>query len=149
MITDLTLDAWKRWLTYSISRSTDTSLSTIPIRLRDTEEVKEYPGIYLEAESPNRIESSGVMDGNAFRIEFETKLVTTPGSDAQEATSKTAHDALRNALAVHVGDDNAEAWLDGQIGLACHQLLTDAPVTTEEEGYRVTTWKLSAVVVQK
>lgn len=149
MITDLTLDAWKRWLAYSISQKNDTALSSIPIRMRDSEEVKAYPGIYIEAESTTRIESGGVMDGNAFMIEFDTKLVTTPGEEGQVATSKSAHDALRNALADHVGDCNAESWLDGQIGLACHQLLTGAPETTEEEGYRVTTWKVSSVAVRK
>lgn len=149
MITDLTLDAWKRWLEYSISRATADTLQSIPIRMRDSEEVKTYPGIYIEGESPTRIESGGVMDGNSFMIEFETKLVTTPGDNAQSATSKAAHDALRNALAKHVGDCLAEGWMDSQISLACHQLLTGAPETTEEEGYRVTTWKVSSVSVEK
>lgn len=149
MITDITLDAWKRWLTYSISRDTDTTLNGIPIQMRDSEAVKTYPGIYIEAESTSRIESGGVMDGNAFMIEFDTKLVTTPGADGQAATSKSAHDVFRDALAEHVGDCNAEAWLDGQISLACHQLLAGAPETTEEEGYRVTTWKMSSVSVRK
>ena len=149
MITDLTLDAWKRWLTYSISRATDTTLNSIPIQMRDSEAVKTYPGIYIEGESTSRIESGGVMDGNAFMIEFETKLVTTPGDDAQVATSKSAHDALRNVLAGHVGDSRAEAWLNGQVSLVCHQLLTGAPETTEEDGYRVTTWKVSSVSVPK
>jgi hypothetical protein len=149
MITDLTLDAWKRWLTYSISRAVNTSLNGIAIQMRDSANVKTYPGIYIEAESTNRFESGGVMDGNSFMIEFETKLVTTPGEDGQVATSKAAHDVLRNALAAHVGDVLAEGWIDSQIGIACHQLLTTAPETTEEEGYRVTTWKVSAVAVKK
>ena len=149
MITDLTLEAWKRWLTYSISRATSQALAGIPIQMRDSEELKTYPGIYLEGETGTRIESGGVMDGNAFMVEFETKLVTTPGDDAQVATSKPAHDLLRIALDGHIGDSNAEAWMDGQIEIACHQLLTTAPETTEEQGYRVTTWKIQAVAIQK
>ncbi len=145
MITDITLDAWKRWL----ELSTAPALVGIPVQMRDSEQTKTYPGIYIEGETGTRFESGGVMDGNSFKVEFETKLVTTPGDDAQAATSKAAHDAIRNALSLHIANCYAETWLNSQISLACHQLLTDAPETTDEDEYRVTTWKISAVAVEK
>lgn len=113
--------------------------------MRDTEEVKAYPGVYIEGDSVSRFESGGVMDGNVFTVEWETKLVTTPGDDAQVATSKSAHDAYRNIIADQVGSFEAESWMDSQLGIRVFQLLVNAPETTEEDGYRVTTWKASAV----
>jgi hypothetical protein len=136
MTTDKLLDAWKRW----IQRGT-----TLPVAMRDTEEVKAYPGVYIEGDSVSRFESGGVMDGNVFTVEWETKLVTTPGDDAQVATSKSAHDAYRNIIADQVGSFEAESWMDSQLGIRVFQLLVNAPETTEEDGYRVTTWKASAV----
>ncbi len=149
MIADLTLDAWKRWMQYAIARATTTTLTSVPIQMRDTEEVKTYPGIYIEADSTSRVESGGVTDGNVFAVEWMTRLVTTPGDDAQTATSKESHDTLRNALASVLGDCMAESWIDGQIGIRCFQLLTNAPETTEEDGYRVTSWKTTATVCEK
>lgn len=141
MTTDTTLNAWKRWLAYSISKSANSPVLSLPIQLRDSEELKTYPGIYIEEGSVNRIESGGIKDGNAWQIEVHTKLVTTPGDDDQIAISKTAHDALRNAISPHVNSCQAEDWLSMQIGITCMQVLTSSPVTTEEDGYRVTTWK--------
>lgn len=113
--------------------------------MRDSEEVKVYPGIYIEGDQVTRFESGGVADGNVFQIEWETKLVTTPGDDAQVATSKAAHDALRNAAALQIESLQAESWMDGQIGIRVFQLLVNSPETTEDNGYRVTTWKASAI----
>lgn len=146
MITDPTLDAWKRWLTY---QATDAALAGIPIALRGTEEGKSYPGIYLESDATSRVESGGVQDSNVFLVEWETKLVTTPGDDAQAATSKVEHDILRNALSPHISNTLAESWMDGQIGIRCFQLLANTPETTEDNGYRVTSWKISAIVCDK
>jgi len=136
MTTDKLLDAWKRW----IERGT-----TLPVAMRDTENVKAYPGVYIEGDQVSRFESGGIQDGNVFTVEWETKLVTTPGDDAQAATSKAAHDAYRNIIAAQVGSELAESWMDGQIGIAVFQLLVNSPETTEEDGYRVTTWKASAI----
>jgi len=139
MTTDRLLDAWKRW----IERGT-----TLPVAMRDTEETKEYPGVYIEGDSVSRFESGGVMDGNVFTVEWQTKLVTTPGEDAQTATSKSAHDALRNTLAAQVGSELAESWMDAQLGIRVFQLLVNSPETTEEDGYRVTTWKATAIACE-
>jgi hypothetical protein len=136
MNTDKLLDAWKRW----IQRGT-----TIPVAMRDDAGVKVYPGLYIEGDSVSRFESGGIQDGNAFTVEWETKLVTTPGEDAAQATSKATHDALRDALALQIQSADAESWLDMQLGIRVFQLLVNAPETTEEDGYRVTTWKASAI----
>lgn len=146
MTTDITLNAWKQWLSYSISKEIGSSLSDLPIQLRDSEEVKVYPAIYISEGSTDRVEVGGVMDGNAFEIEIHTQLVTTPGEDDQVATSKAAHDVLRNALAPHITACEAESYLNSQIRLTCFDLQTSSPMTTSEEGYRVTTWKSVAVV---
>jgi hypothetical protein len=135
MTTDKLLDTWKRWIT----RSTD-----LPVAMRDDESVKQYPGIYIEGDSVTRLESGGIKDGNVFMIEFQTKLVTTPGEDAQQATSKAEHDAIRNYVSEIVESCQAESWLDSQLGIRVFQLLVDSPETTEEGGYRVTTWRCSA-----
>lgn len=141
MITDTTINAWGRWLAYSISGNPASPLFGIPIQLRDSEDLKTYPGIYLEESGrPNRIEVGGVMDGNAWQVSIATKLVTTPGEDDQGAESKAAHDALRNALSHHVNSEAAQSWIGSQLRITCFQILYDAPETTEEDGYRVTTW---------
>lgn len=136
MITDKLLDAWKRWVLRGTS---------LPVAMRDDNDVKVYPGIYIEKDQPSRFESAGIKDGNTFKIEFSTKLVTTPGDDSQQATSKAQHDILRDGISANIMTDHAEPWLDGQLGIRVFQLLLDAPETTEEGGYRVTTWKGSAV----
>jgi hypothetical protein len=136
MTTDKLLDAWKRW----IERGT-----ALPVAMRDTENAKAYPGIYIEGDSVSRFESGGVMDGNVFTVEWETKLVTTPGDDAQQATSKAEHDVIRNAIAPVIESYQAESWLDSQLGIRVFQLLVNSPETTEENGYRVTTWKVTAI----
>jgi len=146
MTTDKTLDAWKRWLAHSISKTPTSTFAGIVIQLRDSEQVKTYPGIYIAEASADRITPGGVMDGNVWEIEIQTQLVTTPGDDDQLATSKAAHDAIRNELSLHVNGCAAQSYLDAQIGLTCFDLKTSSPVTTEEEGYRVTTWKNQAVV---
>jgi len=64
MTTDKLLDAWKRW----IQRST-----ALPVAMRDTENTKSYPGVYIEGDSVSRFESGGVQDSNTFKIEWETK----------------------------------------------------------------------------
>lgn len=136
MTTDTLLDAWKRW----IQRGT-----TLPVAMRDDASVKVYPGIYIQSEQVTRMESNGVGDGNVFRIEWDTLLVTTPGEDSAQATSKAAHDALRDAAGYQIEDQGAETWLDGQIGIHVFQLLVNSPETSEEDGYRVSIWKVSAV----
>jgi len=136
MNTDRLLDAWKRW----VQRGT-----VLPVAMRDDESVKYYPGIYIEGDSVSRFESGGVADGNTFTVEWDTKLVTTPASADQEGTTKAAHDGIRDALAMQIQSCQAEAWMDSQIGIRVFQLLLDAPVTSEENGYRVTTWRASAV----
>jgi hypothetical protein len=136
MTTDKLIDGWKRWLALE---------TTLPIARRDDEAVKVYPGIYIDGDSVSRFESGGVMDGDVYSVEWETKLVTTPGEDAQVATSKTAHDALRDALSQHIQSTQAEAWMDGQLGVRVFQLLANSPETSEANGYRVTSWKISAV----
>lgn len=140
MTTDTTLAAWIRWLEYAILRQTDSVLAAIPIRLRDTEDLKEYPGIYIEEGGVDRIESGGIKDGNAWEIEVLTKLVTTPGDEGQEATTKAAHDILRNALTLCCNDCGMTDWLDSQVELTCFQAFDASPKTTDEDGYRVTTW---------
>jgi len=146
MTTDKTLDAWKRWLAYSISKEGNSPLAGMVIQLRDSEEVKTYPGIYIEEGNVDRITPGGVMDGNSWEIEIITKLVTTPGDDDQIATSKAAHDALRLALSAHVNACGARQYLDSQLGMACHQINSSSPKTTEEDGYRVTAWSNDTVV---
>ena len=136
MTTDKLIDGWKRWLALE---------TALPIARRDDEAVKAYPGIYIDGDSVSRFESGGVMDGDVYSVEWETKLVTTPGDDAQVATSKTAHDALRDALSQHIQSTQAEAWMDGQLGVRVFQLLANSPETSEANGYRVTSWKISAV----
>jgi hypothetical protein len=113
--------------------------------MRDDASVKVYPGIYIQSEQVTRMESNGVGDGNVFRIEWDTLLVTTPGEDSAQATSKAAHDALRDAAGYQIEDQGAEAWLDGQIGIRVFQFLVNSPETSEEDGYRVSMWKISAV----
>lgn len=139
MNTDKLLDAWKRW----IQRGT-----TLPVAMRDTEEDKVYPGVYIEGDSVSRFDSGGVMDSGVFTVEWDTKLVTTPGDTSQIATTKTEHDALRNELALQVQSYYAETWMDSQLGIRVFQLLIDSPVTSEEGGYRVTTWKATAVACE-
>lgn len=146
MTTDTTLNAWKRWLTYSISKAANSPVADLPIRLRDSEETKEYPGIYIEEGGVNRVESGGVKDGNCWQIEVQTKLVTVPGEDDQAAISRSVHEMLRVAVSIHVNSCQAEDWLDGQIGITCQQVLTSSPVTTDEGGHRVTTWRNELVV---
>lgn len=145
MTTDKTLEAWQKWLSYAISKVPNSPLAGIPIRLRDTEETKHYPGIYISEGSVDRIEAGGVADGNAWNVEIETALATTPGDDGQIATSKVAHDIMRNALSVHVNDCRAQEYLDSQIGLFCHEIYTSSPVTSEEDAYRVTRWTNKSV----
>jgi hypothetical protein len=139
MNTDRLLDAWKRW----IERGT-----SLPVAMRDSEQIKVYPGVYIEGDSVSRFESGGVADGNTFTVEWDTKLVTTPASEDQEGTTKAQHDTLRNTLAFQIQSDLAESWMDGQIGIRVFQLLVDSPVTSEENGYRVSTWKISAVACE-
>lgn len=146
MTTDLTLNAWKNWLSYAIFKNPSSPLSAITPQLRDSEELKTYPGIFISETSADRIEVGGIMDGNAWEIEIQTQLVTTPGEDDQSASSKAAHDILRNALSVHTNDSNAQNYLNSQIRLTCFDIRSSSPVTTEEDGYRVTTWKNTAVV---
>jgi len=136
MTTDKILNAWKRWVTRGTS---------LPVAMRDDESVKQYPGIYIEADTVTRFESGGVQDGNVFSVEWETKLVTTPGDSAQIATNKADHDAMRNEIALQIESGQAEQFMDSQIGIRVFQLLTNSPETTEEDGYRVTTWKMSAI----
>jgi hypothetical protein len=116
--------------------------------MRDSEEDKVYPGVYIEGDSVSRFDSGGVMDSGAFTVEWETKLVTTPGDTAQVATTKAEHDILRNALALQVQSYDAESWIDSQLGVRVFQLLIDSPVTSEEGGYRVTTWRTFAVACE-
>jgi hypothetical protein len=113
--------------------------------MRDTEEVKVYPGLYIEGDSASRFESGGIQDGNVFQIEWETKLVTIPGEDSAQATSRAEHDTLRYQAGEQIQSADAESWLDMQLGIRVFQLLVNAPETTEEDGYRVTTWKSSAI----
>ena len=136
MNTDRLLDAWKRW----VERGT-----SLPVAMRDSEQIKVYPGVYIEGDSVSRFESGGVADGNTFTVEWDTKLVTTPASEDQEGTTKAQHDTLRNTLAFQIQSDLAESWMDGQIGIRVFQLLANSPETTEADGYRVTTWKLTAI----
>ena len=140
MTTDATLDAWKRWLAYSISKSASTDLNGVTIQLRDSEDLKTYPGIYIEEGAVERMESGGIKDGNAWRIDVKTMLETVLGEDDQAATAKAAHDALRNAISPHVNDCEAEDWLSSQIGIVCFEVLTSSPITNEQGGKRVTTW---------
>jgi len=147
MITDKTLDAWKSWLETSIAADEDSILADIPIQMRDSEEVKTYPGIYIEeGGKPQRITPGGVMDGNSWLVEIITKLVTTPGDDDQAATSKLEHDAMRDALSPHISSADAKAHIDAADDIACHQLDYSQPETTEADGYRVTSWSCEAVV---
>jgi hypothetical protein len=146
MTTDTTLTAWKNWLNYSIFKELNSPLSSILIQLRDSEGLKSYPGIYISEASADRVEAGGIMDGNAWEIEIQTQLVTTPGDDDQAASSKAAHDVLRNALSPHIAGCMAENYLNSQVRLTCFDLQSSSPVTTDEEGYRVTTWKSVAVV---
>lgn len=139
MNTDKLLDAWKRW----VERGT-----SLPVAMRDSEQLKVYPGVYIEGDSVSRFESGGVADGNTFTVEWDTKLVTTPASEDQEGTTKAQHDTLRNTLAFQIQSDQAESWMDGQIGVRVFQFLVDSPVTSEENGYRVSTWKVSAVACE-
>lgn len=139
MNTDKLLDAWKRW----VERGT-----SLPVAMRDSEQLKVYPGVYIEGDSVSRFESGGVADGNTFTVEWDTKLVTTPASEDQEGTTKAQHDTLRNTLAFQIQSDQAESWMDGQIGIRVFQLLVDSPETSEADGYRVTTWKVSAVACE-
>ena len=146
MTTDITLDAWKNWLVYSIFKTLQSPLSSIPIQLRDSEDVKQYPGIFISEASADRIEVGGIMDGNAWEIEIQTQLVTTPGEDDQAASSKAAHDILRNALSTHVNNCQAENYLNSQIRLTCFDVRSSSPMTGDEDGYRVTAWKTPVVV---
>jgi len=146
MTTDITLNAWKRWLAHSISKDSTSPLASIPIQLRDSEDAKTYPGIYVSEASADRVEVGGIQDGNAWEIEIQTQLVTTPGEDDQAASSKAAHDILRNALSSHANGTGAQDYLNAQIRLTCFDVRSSSPVTGDEEGYRVTTWKNLAVV---
>lgn len=139
MNTDRLLDAWKRW----VERGT-----SLPVAMRDSEQIKVYPGVYIEGDSVSRFESGGVADNNTFTVEWDTKLVTTPASEDQEGTTKAQHDTLRNTLAFQIQSGDAESWMDGQIGIRVFQLLVDSPVTSEENGYRVSNWKISAVACE-
>lgn len=139
MNTDKLLEAWKRW----IQRGT-----TLPVAMRDTEDDKAYPGVYIEGDSVSRYDAGGVMDSNTFAVQWDTKLVTTPGDTAQVATTKAEHDALRNELALQVQSNAAESYMDSQLGIRVFQLLIDSPITSEEGGYRVSTWKASAIVCE-
>lgn len=143
--TDKTLESWAKWLAYIIGKTAGSPLAGIPIRLRDSEETKVYPGIYIGEGSVDRMESGGVIDGNSWSIEIETELVTTPGEDGQIATSRAEHDKLRNAVNGHVNDCRAQDYLDGQIGLFCHEIYSSSPVTRDQDGYRVTRWGNRAV----
>lgn len=116
--------------------------------MRDSEQIKVYPGVYIEGDSVSRFESGGVADNNTFTVEWDTKLVTTPASEDQEGTTKAQHDTLRNTLAFQIQSGDAESWMDGQIGIRVFQLLVDSPVTSEENGYRVSNWKISAVACE-
>lgn len=136
MTTDRLIDAWKRWVAMATS---------LPISRRDDESVKAYPGIYIDGDSVSRFESGGVTDGNVFSVEWETKLVTTPGEDSQTATSKVEHDAIRDSIGLQIQSSQAEQWMDGQLGIRVFQLLANSPETTEANGYRVTSWKISAI----
>lgn len=146
MTTDITLNAWKRWLAYSISKDSGSPLASVPIQLRDSEDVKSYPGIFISEASADRVEIGGVMDGNAWEIEIQTQLVTTPGDDDQAASSKAAHDILRNTLSPHINSCMAQGYLNSQIRLTCFDVRSSSPMTGDEDSYRVTTWKNAVVV---
>jgi hypothetical protein len=38
--------------------------------------------------------------------------------------------------------------MDSQLGIRVFQLLIDTPITSEEGGYRVTTWKATAIACE-
>lgn len=147
METDTALNAWASWLAYGIEVLDDSPLEGLVIQLRDSELEKTYPGIYIKEGTVQRIETAGVMDGNAWRIEVNTMLVSVRGDDGEQATSKDSHDEMRGALDAIVNAPAALQWLDTQNGLVWHQILTSAPVTTEESGHRVTTWSNQVVAI--
>lgn len=146
MTTDTTLNAWKNWITYAISKAESSALSGVVVQLRDSEEIKTYPGIYISEGSVDRVEAGGIQDGNVWEIEIQTQLVTVPGEDEQAASSKAAHDVLRNALSLIINDCQAQNYLNSHLRLTCFDIHTSSPITGEEDGYRVTTWKNQAVV---
>lgn len=145
MITELAIEKWMAWIDRAIELSPDRSLDNVPIQLRDSELVKTYPGIYLVESSVNRIESGGVKDGNAYRIEVETKLVTTPGDDDEDATDQSSHSELANSLSEHIMNPGAAYWMNA-LPITCFEVLPSAPITTDEDGYRVTTWAVKLTV---
>ena len=144
MITDTLLDNWKKWLEYSLSRNPSPA-SNLAIQLRDSEELKTYPGIYLEESMIDRMESSGVADSNAFKAQIKTMLVTTPADEDQAGSTKAEHDAMRVGLSKQVASELAFDWMNAQIGIVVFECLTGSPVTTNEDGYRVTTWTTEMV----
>lgn len=146
MITDRTINAWKAWLELAIVNDEGTALDDVPVQRRDSEELKTYPGIYLEEASGDRMEIGGIKDGNAWEIAIDTKLVTTPGDEDEESTTQAAHSILRNALSEHVGSELAQPWIAGIHGLTCFDVRSAIPLTGEEDGYRVTTWRTVLVV---
>jgi hypothetical protein len=144
--TDTLLNAWKRWLAYQFSKNPSAGISSLTVQLRDSESAKTYPGIYLEEGAINRVESGGIKDSNCWQIEVKTMLVSTPCDEDQLGTTKEAHDALKADLSPIVNDCQAEDWLSTQIGIVCQQFLTSSPVTTDQGGYRVTTWSNEIVI---
>jgi hypothetical protein len=144
MITDKLIDNWKKWLEYYISRNPST-ISNLIIQLRDSEKVKTFPGIYLEDQSAERIDTGGIADGNAYRVSIKTMLVSVPADSGQNGTTKAEHDSMRDDLAKSVGDCLAQDWINSQIGIVVFESLTGAPVTTAEDGYRVTSWTTEMV----
>jgi hypothetical protein len=145
MITNLAIEKWMAWIERAISLSSNDTLNGIPIQLRDSEQAKTYPGIYLVELSANRIEVGGVKDSNAYIIDVETKLVTTPGDDDEDASSQSSHSDLLDALSPHILNPGAASWMSAS-PLTCFDVLPSAPITTEEDGYRVTTWTVSLTV---
>lgn len=148
MTTDKLLDGWKRWITLQISKTPNSTLAGLAVQLRDSAELKTYPGIYISEGGVDQVEAGGVMDTNVWEVEIVTELITTPGEDGEEATSKPAHDLLRNALGPILNNCQAQPWMDGQIGIVCFQIMKSSPVTDEQENYRVTTWRNEATACE-
>jgi len=140
MTTDKALDGWKEWILLMISRAAG-PLTGLHVALRDSEETKTYPGIYIAEGSVDRVESGGVTDGNAWNIEIETELRTTPGDSGQIATTKAEHDVMRKALSAILNDCRAQDYLNTRIDLTCFEILSSSPITDDDSGYRVTTWR--------
>ena len=138
MTTDLALNAIKAWITYRTT--VYTSLASIPIHLRDSEDEKEPPLIIIKETGA---EEHPILRG-VLTIGIEVALVTVPGAADEDATTEEASQALNSDLFNILADTQlAIGWCDQYPGLRVFDIRGISPTNEIENSNRVTRFSLT------